>query len=184
MTALLIRHGLTRGNLEGRYIGSATDEPLCEAGIRALRSRKFPPVSRVFVSPMRRCLQTAEILYPNHTPVIVDDLRECAFGAFENRSYEELNGNPDYQRFIDSGGETAFPGGECRADFAARCVRAFDAARAACDDDETAAFIVHGGTIMAIMERYAQPRGSYFSFQIKAGEGFMLKSDGTTIRFQ
>ena len=28
----LIRHGLTQGNLDGRYIGSGTDLPLCEEG--------------------------------------------------------------------------------------------------------------------------------------------------------
>ena len=30
MSVYLIRHGLTNGNLEGRYIGCRTDEPLCE----------------------------------------------------------------------------------------------------------------------------------------------------------
>ena len=28
----LIRHGLTAGNLDGRYIGSGTDLPLCDEG--------------------------------------------------------------------------------------------------------------------------------------------------------
>ena len=31
----LIRHGKTKGNLEGRYIGT-TDEPLCEEGKQSL----------------------------------------------------------------------------------------------------------------------------------------------------
>ena len=31
MDVYLIRHGKTKGNLEGRYIGT-TDEPLCEEG--------------------------------------------------------------------------------------------------------------------------------------------------------
>ena len=33
MQLLLIRHSITAGNLEHRYIGCRTDEPLCEAGI-------------------------------------------------------------------------------------------------------------------------------------------------------
>ena len=36
---ILVRHGKTAGNLEGRYIGSRTDEPLCEEGIHALEEK-------------------------------------------------------------------------------------------------------------------------------------------------
>ena len=61
---LLIRHSMTAGNKLGRYIGARTDEPLCEEGIRLLENISYPPVQRVFVSPMRRCRETAEILFP------------------------------------------------------------------------------------------------------------------------
>ena len=33
MQIVFIRHSMTAGNLERRYIGCRTDEPLCEAGI-------------------------------------------------------------------------------------------------------------------------------------------------------
>ena len=63
---ILVRHGKTAGNLEGRYIGSRTDEPLCEEGIHALeekvREGTYPPVDLVYASPMIRCRQTAKIL--------------------------------------------------------------------------------------------------------------------------
>lgn len=56
---ILVRHGKTAGNLEGRYIGSRTDEPLCEEGIHALeekvREGTYPPVDLVYASPMIRC---------------------------------------------------------------------------------------------------------------------------------
>ena len=60
-----IRHGATEGNLRRRYIGR-TDEPLCEAGIaqvKALQKRGIS-VDRLFVSPMLRTRQTADILFP------------------------------------------------------------------------------------------------------------------------
>ena len=44
---LLIRHGKTAGNLEGRYIGSRTDESLCEAGILGLKEKEYPPASKI-----------------------------------------------------------------------------------------------------------------------------------------
>lgn len=178
MRWVLIRHGQTQGNLEHRYIGCRTDEPLCAAGLETLRLCRYPAVSRVFASPMRRCVETAAILYPGMRPEIVPDLRECDFGAFEGKNYAELSGRADYQAWIDSGGALPFPGGESRSAFAARCVRAFERLRAQ-SFREDCALIVHGGTIMAIMERYAVPRGGYFDYQVSNGEGFVLSPDGT-----
>ena len=64
MRIIFIRHGLTAGNLQKRYIGR-TDEPLCEEGILSLRSKEYPQYEVLVCSPMRRCLQTAEIIFPH-----------------------------------------------------------------------------------------------------------------------
>ena len=177
MSVFLIRHGQTPGNLERRYIGCQTDEGLCGAGRAALEQIKIPPVRRVFASPMRRCLETAAILFPGLEPEIVSDFRECDFGAFEGLNYHDLNGRADYQAWIDSGGELCFPGGESRAQFAARCTAAFDGLRARLFEADCA-LVVHGGTIMAIMEKNARPRAGYFDFQVPCGSGFILEADG------
>ena len=177
MKWVLIRHGQTQGNIEHRYIGARTDEPLCTRGMEKLKLRAYPHVQRVFSSPMLRCRQTAEILYPHIKPEIIEDFRECDFGAFENKSYQELDGRADYQVWIDSNGELPFPGGESRAEFAARCADAFEELTKR-GMGEDCALIVHGGTIMAIMERYALPKGSYYDFQVKNGEGYTLFDDG------
>lgn len=174
---LLIRHGMTRGNRERRYIGCRSDEPLCREGISALRALAWPKADAVFASPMRRCLQTAALLYPAQKMVVVPGLRECDFGAFEGLSHAQLDGRADYQAFIDSGGNSPFPGGESRASFSARCVRAFEGVTRALPEG-TYAFVVHGGTIMAIMERYARPRGSYFDFRAPNGGGYCLDDAG------
>jgi len=176
MKWVLIRHGQTQGNLEHRYIGSRTDEPLCAQGIAQLKEKRCPAVQRVYVSPMKRCLETAGILYPGVNVEIVDDFRECDFGDFENQNYAELNGRADYQAWIDSNGEMPFPNGESRAAFAARCVAAFEKLPKQTGD---CAIIAHGGTIMAIMERFARPAGSYYDFQVKNGDGFLLDEDGS-----
>ena len=64
------------------------------------------------------------------------------------------------------------------ASFAARCVRAFEHLRDQAFQEDCA-LIVHGGTIMAIMERFALPRRGYFDYQVSNGEGFVLNLDGT-----
>ena len=176
MKWVLIRHGKTQGNLEYRYIGSRTDESLCPQGIAELKQKQYPAVVRVFVSPMKRCLETAAFLYPGVPVEIVEDFRECDFGDFENKNYAELNGRADYQAWIDSNGEMPFPNGESRAVFAARCVRAFQRIDI---QTEACAIIAHGGTIMAIMEQYAEPKADYYHFQVKNGEGFILNEDGS-----
>ena len=175
MKWVLIRHGKTKGNLEGRYIGCRTDESLCPEGAAQLKSKEYPAVARVFSSPMQRCLETAAVIYPGISVEIMDDFRECDFGDFENKNYAELNGRADYQAWIDSGGEMPFPGGESRAQFAARCVAAFERIRNQAQD---CAIIAHGGTIMAIMEFFARPQGTYYDFQVKNGGGFILQDGG------
>ena len=132
---ILIRHGMTEGNREKRYIGT-TDESLCEEGRRVLEKRKaageYPEADVVFASPMRRCLETAELLYPGQEPVVIKDFRECDFGLFEGKNYRELTGNPLYQAWIDSGGELAFPQGESRKLFQDRCARGLEELAAVC----------------------------------------------------
>ena len=178
MSWILIRHGMTEGNRERRYVGCRTDESLCAEGTAWLEKQAYPEADRVFVSPMKRCLETAAILYPNIKAEIVPDFRECDFGEFEYKNYTDLNGREDYQAWIDSGGELPFPGGESRKGFAERSVSAFRSLPGS-PAQENIALIVHGGTIMAIMEAMARPQGNYYDFQVKNGCGYILEEDGS-----
>ena len=44
-----------------------------------------------------------------------------------------------------------------------------------------ATFVVHGGTIMAILERFAQPHQGYYHWQVTNGHGFITEFDGEKI---
>ena len=188
---LLLRHGATKGNLEKRYIGS-TDEPLLPESI--LRIKEQAPCLRnffradaaagggavgltVYISPMRRCRETAELVFPGAALATVENFRECNFGAFEYMNYAELNGNPDYQRFVDSGGESGFPGGETKKAFSERVCRAFEKL----DSAEDAALVVHGGTIMAVLDRFSDPHRDYYSWQVSCGSGFIGEWNGVSV---
>lgn len=169
MKVYLIRHGATKGNRERRYVGS-TDEPLLAEEIPGLQRKDMPPAARIYASPMRRCIQTAAVLYPGREPLVVDDLAECSFGDFEYCNYEELNGNPDYQKFIDSMGRSGFPGGEGRDEFQRRCLCGFYGIlqrEKGCPED--IALVVHGGTIMAILDVCSRPHRDYYDWQIENG---------------
>ena len=186
---ILIRHGKTAGNLLGRYIGSRTDEPLCDEGREGLAGKQLPEVERLYVSPMKRCVETAEILWPEFDRKNIQkvtDLRECDFGDFENKNYKELSGNGDYQAWIDSNGTLPFPNGESMDAFKSRCLEAFariveevsGAEQEWIASGKTGIFragiVVHGGTIMAILEQYGYPKAAYFDYQVKNGCGYRL----------
>lgn len=176
MIILLIRHGMTAGNLTKRYIGK-TDEPLCEAGIRQLQSCCFPACDALAASPMRRCVQTAEILFPSQKIVNCKAFRECDFGDFEGKNYAELNGDPQYQSWIDSGGEAPFPNGESPAGFRKRCCAGFLQITAQFAWADSAALVVHGGTIMSILSYFSQPRSSYYDWMTDNAHGWLCRFD-------
>lgn len=185
MRVYFVRHGETKGNSEGRYVGR-TDEPLLPESIALLRAEaqkreaegqlsktgSFPSVDLVIASPMLRCRQTAEALYPGVPIRVQEDLREMDFGEFEYKNYQELNGNPVYQAYIDSDGQMGFPGGEPLEHFRERCCDAFRKGIVQAEEEavESVAFVVHGGTIMAVLEAYGEPRKPYFEWRIKNGE--------------
>ena len=182
LRVVLIRHSKTAGNLEGRYIGT-TDEPLCREGRKLLKQSRYPKtVEKVYVSPMLRCQETAQLIYPELPKETVNDFRELDFGIFENKNHQELNGNPDYQAWVDSGGMMPIPGGERAERFRKRCREAFS--RVLLDVEKQAlseiALVVHGGTIMSIMEGFAEPYEEYYHWQVKNGRGFVteLKENG------
>ena len=166
-----IRHGATAGNLEKRYIG-ITDEVLSEQGISELLKLKsmLECYDLLISSPMLRCVQTANILFPKHEIKICEDFRECNFGDFENKNYLELSGNPDYQHWIDSNGTACFPNGELPENFKARTIKAFENLLKIYHENMT--IIAHGGTIMAILEKFAVPEKNYYDYQIPNAWGY------------
>ena len=93
MELILIRHLKTPGNEKRQYIGS-TDEELSEQEVLNFKQKykidSYPQVEQVIVSPMKWCIQTAELIYPKNQITQEELLKECDFGIFEGKTYEEL----------------------------------------------------------------------------------------------
>lgn len=171
MTRLLfIRHGATAGNLQRRYIGR-TDQPLCPEGIaqaKALTALSLAP-DRVFCSPLLRTRQTAQLAFPELEPEIVPGFTETDFGPWEGKTADELADCAAYRDWVDGFCQGPIPGGEDPAAFKARCRQAFLEIVPRLPADGCAAFVVHGGVIMAILEAFARPRGSFYDFHLSNG---------------
>ena len=173
----MIRHGKTVGNLESRYIG-VTDQGLCKEGEEELKHNKKwleLTLDCVYVSPMLRCQQTAEILCNSHfKKEIIDGLKECNFGLFENKNYKDLTGNQEYQTWIDSGGNCIFPNGDDPVEFKKRSVKTFlHIIETATENKyQEIGIVTHGGTIMSIMEALAHPKKDFYTWHVPNGKGY------------
>ena len=159
----LLRHGETEANEKGLYIGR-TDLPLSAAGLQGLlRLRegvRYPGAARFFTSPLTRCRQTLEVLYPHCRQEVADGLAECDFGEWEGKSAAALQNDPRFGEWI-AGKRADLPGGEAAADFQARVTEAV--------------VCTHGGVIMLLMAAYALPRLEMHAWAAGAGEGFTLR---------
>ena len=179
MELILIRHLKTPGNEKRQYIGS-TEEDLSEQEVlnfkKKCKQASYPQVQQVIVSPMKRCVQTAELIYLNMQMQLEPLLKECDFGIFEEKTYEELKDRAEYQAWLDSGGTIAFPEGEEQKEFRSRCVRGMlcQVDRLCKENVESAAFVVHGGTIMAVLEQLTEDQKDFYHWQVENGGGYRM----------
>ena len=165
MEILIIRHGKTAANKDGRYLGR-TDVPLCPEGEEeALAGGTLPAVGKVYVSPMLRAVRTAELCFPGAVQVPVPDFREMDFGIFEGKNYEEMTGDPEYQKWVDGMCRGKCPGGESTA---------------AAAGEKQLFITAHGGTVMALMSRCARPEKDYYDWYVKNCQGYLAHLDEDT----
>ena len=175
---VMIRHGATASNKEHRYLGR-TDEGLSMEGKYILQAVKntYPSIDYLFTSPMKRCMQTARILYPKQEILVIPEWVEMNFGDFEGKNYVELKENEYYQKWIDSNGTLPFPNGESREDFIERCKQGFYKmllqlkSQNQINSAMTAGVVIHGGTIMSLLSTFCG--GEYFDYQVANGQGYV-----------
>lgn len=160
---LFIRHGQTAGNLLKRYVGGRTDEPLCPEGIAlASRPHDFAPVKRVYVSPMLRAVETAQLMFPDAELVPCNGLREMDFGDFEGRSANDMENDTAYRNWVEGMCLAPCPNGESLEIFSSRVNAAFEEILKA--EHDRIVIVAHGGSIMAIMAKYADPPKEYYKW--------------------
>ncbi len=183
----LIRHGITQGNLDGIFVGSGEDMPLCEEGIkdidRMLQQFEYPNVPFVFVSPLMRARQTADLLYPHHEKIVMQNLREAHFGDFEGKPLAEIMNNPEYVKWFSPQSEFVPNGGESGAQFAARCKEGLlEMFRymMECKIFE-AACITHGGVIMTMLGSMAYPRKQPFEWMTQNVCGYTVMTSAAML---
>jgi broad specificity phosphatase PhoE len=152
-TILLARHGETDWNREGRFQGHA-DPPLNEAG-RAQAAELAAALARdelaaVYSSPLRRALETAEIVAGTHglEPVPVQALHEVDVGSWQGLTRAEVERRfpEQYAHWLDYG--QGWDDGETYDEMGERVVATLLELAAAHDGARILA-VTHGGPIRA-----------------------------------
>ena len=177
----LIRHGVTKDNLEGVYCG-ITDTPLCDDGKEQLRQMKeeynYPGAQFLFTSPLVRCKETAEILYPELKPIVIDGLTEYNFGEFEGKTAEELQKkDKGFERWLKGEPGVRPPFGDSNEDFAERVCSSFikivDGVIKTGTEDLI--IVTHGGVISTILSNFGLPEASVSDWMTPPGCGYTIR---------
>lgn len=175
-----IRHGSIDETLSGKYIGT-TDAELSDKGKAALRRLDFendyPYAKVVFTSPLKRCMQTCQILYPNIKPLVIANLSECNFGEWEGKTAKELKDDPNFQKWLAGDNTVKPPRGESNADFVRRICRMFESIVEGLMKTGTTecAIVTHGGVIMTLLAVYGLPQAKPFEWTMDSGCGYSVR---------
>jgi broad specificity phosphatase PhoE len=155
-TILLVRHGETDWNREGRFQGHA-DPPLNAAGrgqAEILAEQLAGDgIEAIHTSDLRRARETATIVADRlGLPVTAHrGLREIDVGAFQGLTREEIDARwPDARAVVSEHGYGADWGGESLEQLAARVVPAL-VEIASVHGGERVLVVGHGGTIRAAL---------------------------------
>ena len=150
---VLIRHAepvsTTRGRVYGRLdVGLSPAGRAAAADLRPAVEAERAVACRT--SPRARAVETATAL--GLDPVPDERLAEIDFGAFEGRTYDEIQaGHPElYDRWMAAPTTIRFPGGESYADVRVRALAALSELRVA-HAGATSVVVTHGGVIRAIV---------------------------------
>ena len=157
---ILVRHGQTIANIEGRWTGWSTTE-LSEVGYAQVRAvaqclqDTEEDYVAIYTSPLPRASATATEIGSalNLQPIPVDGLREINFGDLDGITLEEMEERyPElYVRWQDKTDVNfVWPNGEMRADFFLRVAET-------CSDilsrhhEGSVVVVSHGGTLRSCL---------------------------------
>ena len=176
----LIRHGLTQGNAEGRYIGH-TDESLSAEGVAQIERMKkdydYPGTPIIFSSPLKRCIETAKLIYPAVEPIEMQGLIEYNFGEFEGRTAAELENHPVFPDWLAGKQGVAAPFGESNEEFAKRIAETFVKIVDGLLKTGTTkcAIVTHSGVMSALLSFFGLPEAPMHEWAVPGGCGYELR---------
>ncbi|MDY6834288.1 MAG: histidine phosphatase family protein [Chloroflexota bacterium] len=152
---MLVRHGQTDGNIQGRYQGR-TDVDLNQVGreqanklAQRLSSEK---IGYIYSSSLKRAMQTAEAVAKLHGMTVIprEDIREIDVGDLEGMTVEEIERKYGSQRELWENNSWCPPGGESLVQLNHRVGKFIEDIRQR-HDENTILVVAHGGTLRSLL---------------------------------
>lgn len=167
----LLRHGLTKENIEKKYIGWM-DASLSALGKKELQNKVGYPTGDYYVSSdLKRAIETMEIIYPHQPYEVSRLLRELSFGEFEGKTYEQLKENKAYRHWIDHLERVQAPAGESMQDLQKRVDQQLQVVLQKAKEKQysNVVFVTHGGVIRHILSSYADSTVPFWEWKVPHG---------------
>lgn len=112
MKLVMVRHGETKSNYEMKKglqfcVGCLNNEfsDLNEQGIRKAKELSqneiIKSIHQIYVSNLRRAIDTVKYAKPNSNYTIIPALRERELGIFEGKTKDEIITNPEYIKYFE-----------------------------------------------------------------------------------
>ncbi len=174
MRILLLRHGETDWNLQGRCQG-ITDLDLNDRGKRQAMDvaahLSTEKIDAIYSSDLKRALHTAEIIRRSHDlDVTADsDFRELNHGELEGLTFTDIRSfYPDFlTRWRSEPARLIVPGGERLVDVEQRVWKGIERIVSSHSSDEKVVVVSHNFPILAILCRITgTPLNQYRSFRV------------------
>jgi broad specificity phosphatase PhoE len=170
-TFLLVRHGDTDA-VGKTIVGDQPGWGLNQMGrtqVANLADRlSRRPLQAVYTSPLQRAVETAEPIARKHRlkPLAQEELGEVKFGAWEGKTIQMLDAEPDWRLFNVSRSTVRPPGGELMIETQARMVAKLESLCAR-HPDQTVAVVSHADPLRCVIAHYlAIPIDMILRFEI------------------
>lgn len=117
LTLTVVRHGETPSNLTGVVTGRSGDNLTANGKKQMVKIRdelKGKKFLAVYASPMRRCVESVQIVAPEYDPIYDDRLAERDLGELKDYTIDQLWEKPLWNSLetarMDGGAETLLSG--------------------------------------------------------------------------
>ncbi|WP_110952940.1 alpha-ribazole phosphatase [Anaerosinus massiliensis] len=164
---ILVRHGQTEWNIQGKYQGHSDIElsplGLEQAKLVGKRLAK-EKIDAVYASDLKRAVKTAEYIANEHTLKvnIIEQFREISFGDWEGLDYKTINEKwpGKVELFFKNAELNVIPNGETFLEVTERSCRVMKNLTEK-HADKTIVIVSHGGTIRTLIATALQLRLKY-----------------------
>lgn len=179
MDVYLVRHGVTRWNIEKRYMGHS-NEPLIGQELHMLNPLRST-LERIsfdfcYSSDLKRCIDTFKYLLPNELVCLDFRLRELHFGDWEGLTYDNLKSDESYQEWLSDWKVKAPPNGESFIQFNGRINTFFTELHTQnhlTSINSNVLIVTHGGVIRSIMKSF-NLTNTFWELHVQHGTAYRL----------